>query len=252
MVKRDLFKTCSQSGFCKRNRDYADSAFAKGSSWSAPYQLESRSIQLKDGQLEGIVIKTTHDNEKVRLPLIVSFLDSGVARVTLDEEKRLAGDIELRHDSKARKERYNESAKWTLVGGLDPSLSAALVSEVETGITKVLYGPEQRFQAIIRHEPFEVLFQRDGETHVQFNDRGLLNMEHWRAKKEPPPPAKGEESPSENGVDESTWWDEPFGGNTDSKPKGPESVGLDITFPGYEHVFGIPEHADSMSLRETR
>lgn len=252
MVKRDLFKHCSQSGFCTRNRDYADSASAKGSSWAAPYQLESSSIQLKDGQLEATVIKTTDDSEKVRLPLIISFLDSGVARVTLDEERRLAGDIELRHESKARKERYNESAKWTLVGGLELSSSAELNAEAESGFTKVLYGPEQRFQAVIRHEPFEVYFQRDGETHVQFNDRGLLNMEHWRAKKEPPPPVDGEESSPEQGVDESTWWDETFGGNTDSKPKGPESVGLDITFPGYEHVFGIPEHADSMSLKETR
>lgn len=252
MVKRELFKTCSQSGFCKRNRDYADLASAKGSSWSAPYQLESSSIHFKDGHLEGTVIKTTDDNEKVRLPMIVSFLESGVARVTLDEERRIAGDIELRHESKARKERYNESAKWTLVGGLEPSSSAALNPETDSGFTKVLYGPEQRFQAIIRHEPFEVYFQRDGETHVQFNDRGLLNMEHWRAKKESAPPSEGEESTDEQGVDDSTWWDETFGGNTDSKPKGPESVGLDITFPGYEHVFGIPEHADSMSLRETR
>ena len=53
-------------------------------------------------------------------------------------------------------------------------------------------------------------------------------------------------------MDESTWWEESFGGNTDSKPKGPESIGLDITFPGYEHVFGIPMHAAPLSLKETR
>lgn len=35
-------------------------------------------------------------------------------------------------------------------------------------------------------------------------------------------------------------------------PIGPESVGLDITFPGYEHVYGIPEHASSLTLKETR
>ncbi|MBE7182765.1 MAG: glycoside hydrolase family 31 protein, partial [Terriglobus roseus] len=47
-------------------------------------------------------------------------------------------------------------------------------------------------------------------------------------------------------------WDESFGGNTDTKPRGPESIGLDITFPGYEHVYGIPEHAGPLSLKETR
>lgn len=29
-------------------------------------------------------------------------------------------------------------------------------------------------------------------------------------------------------------------------------MSLDITFPGYEHVYGIPQHASSLSLKETR
>lgn len=33
---------------------------------------------------------------------------------------------------------------------------------------------------------------------------------------------------------------------------GPEAIGLDISFPGYEHVYGIPEHATSLSLKESR
>ena len=33
---------------------------------------------------------------------------------------------------------------------------------------------------------------------------------------------------------------------------GPSSVGIDISFPGYEHVYGIPEHADSMALKTTK
>jgi len=32
---------------------------------------------------------------------------------------------------------------------------------------------------------------------------------------------------------------------------GPCSVGLDISFPGVEHVYGIPEHADSLALKTT-
>ena len=56
----------------------------------------------------------------------------------------------------------------------------------------------------------------------------------------------------EAGEDESTWWEETFGGNTDTKPRGPEAISLDISFPGYEHVFGIPEHATRLSLKTTR
>lgn len=244
-VKHENFKTCSQSGFCKRNRAYADKALNSGSNWKTPYELDPSSVELNDGYLQGVVLKTTESGEKVRLPLTVSFLESGAARVVLDEEKRIKGDIELRHDRNIRKERYNEAEKWAIVGGLAPNKAAAFSPESETGYTKVQYGPENQYQMVLRHAPLEINFQRDGETHIKLNDRGLLNLEHWRPKVDLP---EDETAPE----DESTWWDESFGGNTDSKPRGPESVGLDITFPGYEHVYGIPEHADSMSLRETR
>ncbi|KAJ5786039.1 uncharacterized protein N7503_011251 [Penicillium pulvis] len=246
-VKHENFKTCDQSGFCKRNRALADDASAKGTSWSSPYELDPTSVQFKDGQLTGTLIKTTTTNDKVRLPVIVSFLESGAARVIVDEEKRMKGEIEVRHNSKVNKKRYDETEKWVLVGGLEASKSAALKPETEAGFTKVQYGPGDKFEAVIRHSPFELEFQRDGETHVQLNHQGLLNMEHWRPKVE-----KEGESESPSAEDESTWWEESFGGNTDSKPRGPESVGIDVTFPGYNHVFGIPEHADSLSLKETR
>jgi alpha 1,3-glucosidase len=267
MVKQHDFKKCDQSGFCKRNRQLADDA-AASSSWTSPYALDAASITFKDGQLSATVLKTLKlGDEKVKLPLTVTFLDSGVARVTLDEERRQKGDIELRHNSKARKERYNEAGKWALVGGLKVSAGAALSDKAEEGFTKVFYGEGGKHQAIIRHAPFGIEFQRDGETQVKFNDRGLINVEHWRQKVEKPyeeEKKEGEEEKKEDdkkeeekkeevkGEDEGTWWEESFGGNMDTKPRGPESVALDISFPGYEHVFGIPEHATRLSLKTTR
>ena len=47
-------------------------------------------------------------------------------------------------------------------------------------------------------------------------------------------------------------WEETYKGHTDSKPRGPSSVGMDISFVNSKHVYGIPEHADAFSLRETR
>ncbi|KAJ5318042.1 hypothetical protein PENANT_c004G08767 [Penicillium antarcticum] len=240
-VKHGDFKTCEQSGFCKRNRAYADDASAQ-SSWNSPYELDPATVHFKDGLFTGVLVKTTTADDKVRLPLTVSFLESGAARLLVDEERRLKGDIEMRHGSKANKKRYDEAEQWALVGGLEVSKSATLNAQSETGFTHVLYGPGDKFQAVIRHAPFSIDFQRDGQTHVQLNERGLLNMEHWRPKVDG----------KEGGEDESTWWEETFGGSTDSKPRGPESVALDVTFPGYSHVFGIPEHADSLSLKETR
>ena len=42
-----------------------------------------------------------------------------------------------------------------------------------------------------------------------------------------------------------------FGGHRDSMPRGARSVGLDISFPYAQHVYGIPEHATSLSLPTT-
>ncbi|KAK0945055.1 glucosidase II [Friedmanniomyces endolithicus] len=263
-VKHDNFKTCDQSGFCKRNRAYADTALST-SSWSSPYTLEASSVRFDKGLLTGVVTKKVGD-EIIRLPLTVSFYESGTARVTVDEEKRRKGEIELRHNSKARKERYNEAEQWAIVGGTVLSKGAATTQGAEKGTTRVAFGPASAFQAVIKHSPFGVDFKRNGETQIKLNGEGLLNVEHWRPKIDKPVPEKkeGEEEKKDgedvteaetNAVtvdDEGTWWEESFGGNTDSKPRGPEAVALDISFPGYQHVYGLAEHTGPLSLKETR
>lgn len=261
-MKYENFKTCAQSGFCTRNRDYAKAAASAGATWTSPYNLDEASISFKDGTLTGTVLKTinTTSGETVRLPLVFSFLESGAGRITLDEEKRQKGDIELRHGSKARKERYNEVEDWAIVGGLKKSAGAAIGKSPAKSTTTVVFGPAGKHEAIIHHSPFAVDFKRGGETHISLNAQGLMSMEHWRPKVEKPAPPEKQEGESaeqvpmqavEEGPDESTWWEEKFGGNTDSKPKGPESVAMDFTFHGYEHVYGIPEHTGTMSLQET-
>ncbi|KAK3988617.1 2 subunit alpha glucosidase [Cladorrhinum sp. PSN332] len=268
-VKEHDFKKCHQSGFCSRNRAYADHALA-ASSWQSPYTILPDSGAFKDGQYQATILKTINDKgDTVRLPITISFLESGTARVTVDEEKRQKGEIELRHNSKARKERYNEAEKWVIVGGLGLDKKAKVDSEDKTQLT-VKYGPTSNFEAIIKFSPFSIDFKRDGASQIKFNDQGLLNVEHWRQKiekapePEPEPEKKegeenkeGEQKEEEKkkepqGVDESTFWEETFGGNTDTKPRGPESIGLDISFVGFEHVFGIPSHASSLSLKQTR
>ena len=42
-----------------------------------------------------------------------------------------------------------------------------------------------------------------------------------------------------------------FGGHRDSMPLGARSVGLDISFPYAQHIYGIPEHATSLALPTT-
>ncbi|KAI5461534.1 glycosyl hydrolases family 31-domain-containing protein [Mariannaea sp. PMI_226] len=244
-VKEHDFKKCSQSGFCNRNRAYADNAISQGSNWVSPYNIVPDSTSFSNGQLQAMIVKTVNEQgETVNLPLTISFLQSGTARVTLDEEKRRNKDIVLRDNSPVRKERYNEADSWVLVGGLELDKDAK-VSFQDGSQLNIKYGPDSKYEAVIKFSPFEVDFMRDGASHVKFNSRGMLNMEHWRPKIER---GDNEEVPEE----EKTWWEETFGGNTDTKPRGPESIALDIEFPGYEHVFGLPEHTGPLSLRQTR
>lgn len=230
-----------------------------GSSYQSPYIFPTNNV-LQGGKLSTLLRKEITQGgvkSNVNLPLVLTFLESGVARLTIDEDR--GGIQKLRHDSKARKERYNEAENWVLVGGLDISTTAELTEEA--GQTRVKYGSSKQFECLITHAPFRLEFNRDGETQIRFNGRDFLNYEHWRDPQDYEKKADvgSAESEGEEGIaldlpseDQSTWWDESFGGNTDSKPKGPEAVGMDISFPGYEHVFGIPEHASSMSLKETR
>ena len=67
------------------------------------------------------------------------------------------------------------------------------------------------------------------------------------SEKEPAAPA-----PVHEEGEEPDMWDETFKSHKDTKPFGPSSVGVDIAFPGFEHVYGIPEHADTLALKSTK
>jgi alpha 1,3-glucosidase len=47
-------------------------------------------------------------------------------------------------------------------------------------------------------------------------------------------------------------WEENFKDHHDAKPFGPESIAMDFSFPGSEHAYGVPEHADSLALKSTK
>lgn len=55
---------------------------------------------------------------------------------------------------------------------------------------------------------------------------------------------------NEKPTDESLW-EESFQSHTDPKVRGPESFGADISFPFAQHVYGIPERTEKVSLPNT-
>lgn len=120
---------------------------------------------------------------------------------------------------------------------------------------------KQKNKLVIAANPFRVDVYSGNDLVMVGNQRGLFNFEHYRAK----PQglfwrsfyylAKWFVSNAEGETDEScteSCWEESFKGSTDSKPHGPMSVGMDFTFVGFDHVYGIPSHADSFSLKNTK
>lgn len=47
-------------------------------------------------------------------------------------------------------------------------------------------------------------------------------------------------------------WKETFRQFEDHKANGPTSIGADIRLHGFSHVYGLPEHADSLNLQDTK
>jgi Galactose mutarotase-like/Glycosyl hydrolases family 31 len=68
------------------------------------------------------------------------------------------------------------------------------------------------------------------------NERSMFGIEHRRDKPDDPPAGE---------------WEESFKSHKDSKPKGPQALSFDLTFAGFQHVYGLPEHAAPLSLPPT-
>lgn len=83
---------------------------------------------------------------------------------------------------------------------------------------------------------FKLEVQVKGSPAVVFNSRSMFNVEHPRKKQEGDPEG---------------WWEETFNGHADSKPAGPEAISIDMSFPGSQHVYGIPERATNLALKPT-
>lgn len=220
--KPESFKTCSQSGFCRRGRALSARAHATGESWHSPYYIVPSSVlpDPTDAFFTAVVKSTVYPH--LSFSLEVRAHEDGVVRVRMDEVAGLRGH-------------YNEAASWALVR--DPPLSKSshvkwLVGKSET---RTKYGSQgTTFEVVVQHNPLKVTFYKNGEEQVVLNGRGLLHMEHFRMKQDTQPPqiegAEAEQVPFHvnnaawfEGEQQDAWWEETWSTWTDSKPKGKKS-----------------------------
>lgn len=223
-VKRGDFKTCAQSGFCRRLRDLPATS---GKSSTSPYSIDVDSAHFE--KFTGLFTAKVNSAiyPEAHFQLSIGVTAEGLARIKVDEINGL-------------RQRYNETTKWTFVQ--EPSyLTSTSFSADNQGKDATLSwqavtpaGAKSTRQARITFQPLKLEFLRDSEVHVSFNEQNLFHMEHFRVKKvgdEPqdPPDVVIDETISEARkrfepfMSEDGGWEETFGGHTDTKPKGKSS-----------------------------
>mgnify|MGYP003361730838 CR=1 FL=1 len=245
-VKDYLFKKCEQNGFCHRNRHYSKEIGALADAYEPRYSLDRSSFVIDEsiGELSGVMHKQMGDGSRVDLTFQVSLVTDYSLRFQLDEKDR---ELHIQDDIKVNKKRHSNTDELAFDGPLEriPFQYQTLDDEII-----LIYGDRSEYKSVIKMYPFRItVFYNDVEQ-IILNDRDFMNIEHYRSKE------------SEEDVNDHTdvlpeesrfngYSDNFKDSKNDALPLGPESVALDFTFVNYTHVYGIPEHADSLSLKDT-
>ncbi|XP_041707131.1 neutral alpha-glucosidase AB isoform X3 [Coregonus clupeaformis] len=263
-VDRSNFKTCDQSAFCSRQR-----AMKPGQS---SYRALLETLELSDSHL---TLQLQNNNNKVRLLLELYRLQGNMTRVKINELKPV-------------KPRYE--VPDVLITD-PPTEPMSVVVQDEHGVVLSLGGEDRRlilsaqpFRLDIMEGPqvllslnsrgllaFEQLrIRKDTISHKisstvgsiwdkiksVFSSKSQTDTEEAGEKEDTEKhdeekASEGEEEEVEEEVDQPGMWEETFKSHADTKPNGPSSISLDFSLPGVEHVYGIPEHADSLRLKNT-
>lgn len=110
-VKEYLFKSCSQSGFCHRNRHYATEV-SNSKNFQSPYSIDS--IQVDNDTITGIVFKHLPQLEHpIQLPFEISIIEDNF-RFKLTEKQNIV-------TKNVNPVRYNETEKLAFKQGVKKS-----------------------------------------------------------------------------------------------------------------------------------
>jgi len=215
------FKTCSQSGFCRRGRALAARAKDNVDTWRSPYSIDAQSLLFTSGQASLTAAVKSELYPNIKFSLEVHVHDDGVVRVRMDEVGGL-------------KKRYDEAAKWALTA--EPSVSTHTEWKVGASEARAKFGKKLEHEVVVDFKPLRVVLYKNGREQVVVNGRGLLHMEHYRNKPVEEPKVEAAEEGAEaqevltvnpnawfEGDSEDAYWEESFSSWTDSKPKGMSS-----------------------------
>lgn len=212
-AKRELFKTCDQLGFCHRNKNY--------SPIKNNYHITEFYIDHAKNAIVGQITKAL-PTESLQLPFELAILENGGIHFTLDE---------LRPNISINSTRFSPAYLYNLVHRDISTVSVTNSTISFEGIDVVI------------HNEFKIQVFVNGTLTLTINHDNLLNVEHYRPRN-----ALNQLNQGENDYNmfEDTFKDS----RGDTLPLGPESVAVDFTFHRHHHLYGIPEHSDSLELKD--
>ncbi|XP_045756238.1 neutral alpha-glucosidase C isoform X9 [Mirounga angustirostris] len=225
-VDKNIFKDCSKIAFYRRQKQQL--------SRRATYQasLDSATIG-KDSTKFQIISETT----KVSLLAEVYGIEGNIFRLKINEETPV-------------KPRYEVPDVLTS----KPS-TVRLISCSGDADSLVLTDGKGDLKCNITANPFKIDLVSEEEVVMSINSLGQLYFEHLQI---PLKQRAAKENKKDTSVDASQedqedlgLWEEKFGKFVDVKVNGPASIGLDFSLHGFEHLYGIPQHAESHQLKNT-
>lgn len=205
---------CKDSAFCTRMR---------GSS-SRDFAVDPSTVTVSGSRLSARITNTRDANGTFTLALTAY---AGIVRLHITEanvERYQVPDVLLPTVS-------GMETTWEVVKKSATKIRLRLAaSDGSSGVT----GPAA--EATLVYSPVSLAVSANGKQLLTWNQDARFVFEHRRQKQEGDPEG---------------WWAESFKTHHDSKPRGPESVAFDVKLHGFEHVYGLPEHASPLSLRAT-
>ncbi|XP_039088662.1 neutral alpha-glucosidase C isoform X3 [Hyaena hyaena] len=225
-VDKNTFKDCSKIAFYRRQKHKL--------STKSTYQALLDSVTTgKDSTKFQIINETT----KVPLLAEVYGIEGNIFRLKINEATPL-------------------TPRYEVPDVITSKLSTLrLTSSSGDAGSLVLADGEGDLKCHITAKPFKVDLKSEEEVVMSINSLGQLYFEHLQTPLKQRTTKENKEDTSVDASQENQedlgLWEEKFGKFVDVKVNGPASIGLDFSLHGFEHLYGIPQHAESHQLKNT-
>eukprot|EP00485_Elphidium_margaritaceum_P008458 CAMPEP_0202694798 /NCGR_PEP_ID=MMETSP1385-20130828/8557_1 /ASSEMBLY_ACC=CAM_ASM_000861 /TAXON_ID=933848 /ORGANISM="Elphidium margaritaceum" /LENGTH=905 /DNA_ID=CAMNT_0049350701 /DNA_START=158 /DNA_END=2875 /DNA_ORIENTATION=+ len=221
------------------------------------YAIDIDSVQIIHGAFECIMVYKPDptDNSK-KLKLSLSRVIDSTIRLFVTEQQGIRPRYQLKDDIVSEKARR--------------ALPFDNVEQSENGCT--LSWNHNKYAVQVEYAPFKLVLTRDNVVEMVVNEFEKFYFEAYRERKQFDDGGDDDCAPNNDDDDnpdeqqeggtpcdskeaakkaEAALWEERFSTHTFYYDEGPASIGLDFSFVDTTFVYGIPEHASQLALKNT-